>query len=240
MKKLEEGQIVRCTVDKIAGTIVFVKIDDYNQEGTITFSEISPGRIRNIRDYVVPKKKIVCKVLKIDNRGTHLSLRRVKPKERKELSEAYKKEKSFLALLKTTIKDSAEKVVEKIKQSEESIADFLENVKDETKHLEKYIEKGAAEKISKILKEKKEKEIVLDRKFILTSKNPDGIKTIKKVINEATSGCDSCDVSYLAAGKYRIKIKTKDPKKTEKQLDETIDKFGDLAKENDCKFDTVK
>jgi translation initiation factor 2 alpha subunit (eIF-2alpha) len=191
MKKLEEGQIVRCTVDKIAGTIVFVKIDDYNQEGTITFSEISPGRIRNIRDYVVPKKKIVCKVLKIDNRG-------------------------------------------------ESIADFLENVKDETKHLEKYIEKGAAEKISKILKEKKEKEIVLDRKFILTSKNPDGIKTIKKVINEATSGCDSCDVSYLAAGKYRIKIKTKDPKKTEKQLDETIDKFGDLAKENDCKFDTVK
>ena len=69
-EQIEEGQIVLCTVDKIVGTTVFVKIED-NGEGTITTSEISPGRIRNLRKYVIPGKKIVCKVLNTKN-GTHL------------------------------------------------------------------------------------------------------------------------------------------------------------------------
>ena len=34
-KNLEEGQIVLCTVTKIIGTTVFVKIVDYDKEGTI-------------------------------------------------------------------------------------------------------------------------------------------------------------------------------------------------------------
>ena len=75
--ELEEGDVVLCTVERIVGTIVFVRIKG-DGEGSITMSEIAPGRIRNLRDYVVPKKKIVCKVLRISpNRNTDLSLRRV-------------------------------------------------------------------------------------------------------------------------------------------------------------------
>ena len=55
--KIEVGDIVLCTVDRVIGINVFVKIED-NGEGCIVMSEIAPGRIRNIRDYVVPKKKI--------------------------------------------------------------------------------------------------------------------------------------------------------------------------------------
>jgi translation initiation factor 2 alpha subunit (eIF-2alpha) len=74
--ELEEGTVVLCTVTKIVGTSVFVKLDDYNKEATIITSEIAPGRIRNLRDYVVPNKKIVCKILRIDNKGQiDLSLR---------------------------------------------------------------------------------------------------------------------------------------------------------------------
>ena len=42
-------------------------------------SEISPGRIRNIRDYVKEGKQIVCKILRIDKIKGHidLSIRRV-------------------------------------------------------------------------------------------------------------------------------------------------------------------
>ncbi|GAH54399.1 unnamed protein product, partial [marine sediment metagenome] len=47
---IEEGDIVLCTVDRIIGTNVFVKIED-NGEGCIVFSEVAPGRIRNIRSY---------------------------------------------------------------------------------------------------------------------------------------------------------------------------------------------
>ena len=103
MTNLEEGQIVLCTVEKIVGTIVFVKLDEHDTEGTITFSEISPGRIRNIRDYVVPGKKIACKILRMTSHGIHLSLRRVKLKEKNELNEEIRKEKSSKAIIKTVI-----------------------------------------------------------------------------------------------------------------------------------------
>ena len=89
---LEEGEIVSCVVDRIVGTIVFVKISG-NGEGSIILSEIAPGRIRNLRNYVVPKKKIVCKILKIGDSGNiYLSLRRVTQKEKKEVLEQEKQE----------------------------------------------------------------------------------------------------------------------------------------------------
>ncbi len=83
-----------CTVDKIAGTVVFVTIDG-NGQGSIVLSEIAPGRIRNLRNYVVPKKRIICKVLKISRDYVALSLRRVTQKERKELLNQYKQEKKL-------------------------------------------------------------------------------------------------------------------------------------------------
>ena len=73
---MEEYQNVLCTVTKIDGTTVFVKLDS-GEDGTIVVSEIAPGRIRNLRDYVVPGKKIVCKILSIEHNNIHLSLRSV-------------------------------------------------------------------------------------------------------------------------------------------------------------------
>jgi translation initiation factor 2 alpha subunit (eIF-2alpha) len=81
---LETGDVVLCTVDRIVGTTVFVHIEG-NGEGSIILSEIAPGRIRNIRDYVVPKKKIICKVLRISGDRIELSLRRVTLKEQKDI-----------------------------------------------------------------------------------------------------------------------------------------------------------
>ena len=92
--ELEEGDNVLCTVKRISGTTVFAHIED-DGEGTIITSEIAPGRIRNLREYVVPGKKIVCKVLSIDKSGNiHLSLRRVSDKEKREVLDREKKEKS--------------------------------------------------------------------------------------------------------------------------------------------------
>ena len=66
-KPLEEKQLVSCTVDKIVGTTVYIQLDDYPIPGTISFPEIATGRIRNIRDFAFPGKKIVVKILKIYN-----------------------------------------------------------------------------------------------------------------------------------------------------------------------------
>ena len=97
---MEVGDLVLCTVDRVVGTVVFVKIEGQGKEveGSITFSEVAPGRIRNIRDYVVPKKKIVCKILRMLNGNIDLSLRRVTQKERKEVLEGESLGKSYTSI----------------------------------------------------------------------------------------------------------------------------------------------
>ena len=236
---LDEGKIVLCTVDRIVGTIVFVKIDDYGLEGTITFSEISPGRIRNIRDFAFPGKKIVCKILRIKDTGIDLSLRRVKLKEKNELNEQYKREKSYTEMFKSILKERADNAIEKIKGKEESLITFLEKIKKDKTLLNEYLLKEDAERVMKILEDKKVKEVSLSRKFSLVNKAARGIVVVKSLISDATKGT-SAEVSYIAAGKYLIKIKSSDAKKADNLLDSTLEKIESTSKKSGCVFSVEK
>ncbi|MBI2673100.1 S1 RNA-binding domain-containing protein, partial [Candidatus Woesearchaeota archaeon] len=98
----EEGELVLCTVKKILPHSVFVNIDDYeNLEGMIHISEISPGRIRNIRNFVIEGKKLICKVLTTnkERQQVDLSLRRVSISLRKEKNQEYKQEQKAEKIL---------------------------------------------------------------------------------------------------------------------------------------------
>jgi len=61
----EEDELVMCTITKVQFHSVFANLDDYGKNGMIHISEVSPGRIRNIRDFVKEGKKVVCKVLEL-------------------------------------------------------------------------------------------------------------------------------------------------------------------------------
>lgn len=236
-EELEEGQIVLCTVEKIVGTTVFVKIEE-DGEGTITTSEISPGRIRNLRKYVTPNKKIVCKVLNVKN-GIHLSLRRVKQNEKKELLNKIKKEKNCKAILKTVLgKEESEKIIKKITQ-EQDLLSFFEQVKQTPKTLEKHLKKADAKKIIKIIESKKEKPKQIKQILKLSSKDSDGINKVKKIINNACKN-SKCDISYLAAGKYSLEITGEDFKKIKSEFNKVLKDIEKQAKKQNCEFEIVK
>lgn len=238
MEQLEEGQIVLCTVDKIAGTTVFVKVQD-NEEGTITTPEIAPGRIRNLRAYVVPGKKIVCKVLSIKNGRVQLSLRRVKQNEKKELLDKIKKEKNYNAILKTVLgKEKADIIIEKIIQ-EQNIFDFFEKIKEQQQNLEKLISKKEAEKIIQILELKKEKPKQIKQIFKLSNKSSEGIKIIKEIINNACKN-SRCEVSYIAAGKYRLLMIGENFKELKSEINRIISEIEAEAKKQKCEFSLEK
>jgi translation initiation factor 2 alpha subunit (eIF-2alpha) len=238
MEQLEEGQIVLCTVDKIIGTTVFVKVQD-NVDGTITTSEIAPGRIRNLRAYVVPGKKIVCKVLSIKNGRVQLSLRRVKQNEKKELLDKIKKEKTYNAILKTVLgEEKAGIIIEKIIQ-EQSIFDFFEEIKEHPQNLEKLISKKEAEKIIQILESKKEKPKEIKQIFKLSNKSSEGIKIIKEIINNACKN-SRCEVSYIAAGKYRLLMIGENFKELKSEINKIINKIESEAKKQKCDFSLEK
>ena len=216
-KKLQEGDLVLCTVTKIQPPIVWVKLDKYQVEGMIHFAEIAPGRIRNIRDYVVPNKLIVCKVLRVSPH-LELSLRRVKAKERNELLEQYKKEKICLNLLNLVIKDK-----QRINQIAEKwgLANFLDNFSRLRK--ESLLSKAEIEELAKLIKEKcKEKVIKVEKNLHLSLLNENGVDLIKEAAKKAEK---YAKLIYLGAGKYLITVETQDKKEALKLLEKALTSF---------------
>ena len=228
--ELEVGEVVLCTVEKIIGTTVFVNVQGFGQ-GYISLSEIAPGRIRNIRDYVVPKKTIVCKILKISGKTIELSLRRVTPKEQKELKERYKQEKSYKSILKTVLKEKFEEIISKI-QEKESIYELLEEAKKDPKELEKIIGETDVKKVLDILGTQKQKKAILSKTIKIHTKQPNGLKLIKELLQDITQA----EVKYLSAGKYSIKIESNDIKKADQKLKELIEDIEKKAKKKGIEF----
>ena len=238
-EQFEEGQIVLCHVERIIGTTVFVKIENnINGEGTITFSEIAPGRIRNIRDYVFPGKKIVCKILSIRDNKMQLSLRRVKSNEKKELLEKIAKESSYRAILKTVLGEKSEKIIEKINH-EFSIGEFFEKIKENQKLLEDYMDKENTEKIIKILESKKEKPKEIKQIFKLSNKSSEGIKIIKNILENSCKNT-KCNIFYLGAGKYSISISGEDFKNLKIEINKVINSIEKQAKTTHSDFSLEK
>jgi len=224
MENLEVGDYVLCTVDRIVGTVVFVKIEGYG-EGSIITSEIAPGRIRNLRDYVVPKKKIVCKILKIEGDHIALSLRRVTQKEDKEVNEKYKLEQSYKSILKSVVKEKAEKIIEEISK-EQSLYEFLEEAKKDSKKLEKLLGKEDSKKVLNILNTQKQKIYSIKKILNIKTARPDGINLIKELFNKAKN----IEIKYISAGKYSIKTEAKDLKNADNTLKKNIQEMEKTAK----------
>jgi len=233
MINLEVGDLVLCTVDRIVGTVVFVRMDEDGErfrdvaskdgaglgiEGSIVMSEIAPGRIRNIRDYVVPKKKIVCKVLRISQQGNiELSLRRVSQKEKKEIIEQDKQEKSYISVLKSVLGEKLGDALKEISK-EDKLFSFLEEAKINSDKLEKIIGKEDSKKILDILKIQKRKISKVKKEIHLTTIKPDGITLIKKIL-EIFKGIN---VKYISAGKYILETESEDVKNADKKLSEMV------------------
>jgi translation initiation factor 2 subunit 1 len=228
--EFEEGDIVLCTVEKIEGTIVFVRIDETGEQGSIITSEIAPGRIRNLRDYVVPKKKIVCKILKIDKNNIYLSLRRVSQKERKEVIDEFQNERKLRSILKTILKEKTEEIIEKIKKSD-SLSEFLKQSKISSDELIKLVGKENAEKILAILNSQKQKKSIIKKEFSLKTTSSNGINLIKEILKS-----DKADIRYIGAGKYSIKIESSDLKKADTEIQEIFKEIEHKSKENNLEF----
>ncbi len=231
MEKLEVGDIVACTVDKIVGTVVSVKIEG-NGDGNIVMSEIAPGRIRNIRDYVVPKKKIVCKILRISPQGNvDLSLRRVTQKEKKEVLEQGSLEKSYISILKSILGDKTDEIINKIYEKDRAFS-FLEEAKTNASELEKIAGKENAKKILDILNTQKKKKTTVKEEIHLTTSKSDGIKLIKKILENLKG----ITIKYISAGRYSLEIESEDAKIADKKLRETINSVEKESKKAGVEF----
>ena len=220
---LEENDLALCTIKRLEGTTVFLEIEG-NGEGTMIFSEVSAGRIRNIRDFIIINKKIVCKVLRIKGENIELSLRRVSGKERDEVLDKYKKERVLISILKPILKEKTPQILEKIKLQYE-LADFLDEARENPKLIEKFVPKSEIEQLKKILTEKKEKEKIATKNITLKSQSESGIKDIKEVLTT-----NKAEIRYLGSGKFSISTKAKEYKIANHSLEKIINEIKESAK----------
>lgn len=221
----KEDEVVLCTVTKIDSG-VFVNIEEYNCEGHIILAEISPGRIRNIREFVSVGKKIVCKVLRSKEGNIEMSLRRVSAKERDTILEYYKKERIFASILKSVVQEKANELINKIKEKE-NISEIIESVRTNPDVLKKYLSVKELDKLKEILSQKKEAEKVVQKKISLKSDKESGISVIKEVLETKDA-----EISYLGSSNFLIKVKGKEYKSANTQLEKVLELIKDRAKKS--------
>ena len=220
----EIGEIVICTVKKILPHAVFVDLDEYDKEAMIHISEIAPGRIRNLREYVVEGKKIICRILNLDKTKGYidLSLRRVTQTQKTNKNNQYKQEQKcekiledVAKLLKTDLKTIYEKAGYKIIEKYDGLIPCFNEIVNHNLDLKDLdIDKNIAEKITEVVKEKiKPPEVIISGILKLESDAPDGIELIKKALLQ--NKYENMKISYLSAPNYRLIVTSKDYKTAE-------------------------
>ncbi|MDD3175447.1 MAG: S1 RNA-binding domain-containing protein [Candidatus Nanoarchaeia archaeon] len=224
----EEGECVFCTVTKIHFHSVFVTLDEYqNKQGMIHISEISPGRIRNINEFVKEGKVIVCKVLNINKERGHidLSLRRVNESQRRAKIEERKQQtiaENIIVSYADLKKEKPEVVFESISKillkTYESLYAAFEDVVESDASLEKAgLDKETATPLEKVIRERiKIKEVIINASATIHSYESDGIELIHQVLDKAMNLSEKLSIKYAGAGNYDINIVTQEFEEAEK------------------------
>lgn len=243
----EESELVLCTVKKVLFHSVFVTLDEYERlEGMIHISEVSPGRIRNIRDFVKEGKKIICKVLRVNKEKKHidLSLRRVSVALRKKKNADYKQEQKSEKVLemfakkhKTTLDKIYDQFGYKLVEEFGSLNEAFQSVVGKETDLKGVIPEKIRNDLLTLIKDKiKAPEVTIEGILILKSPASDGIDIIKKAIKEmeklAKTEKYDLKLTYLGAPKYKLTLISSDYKKAEAILKEVTEKIKEFMEKN--------
>tara|TARA_Y100000310_G_scaffold334436_2_gene414207 strand:- start:1785 stop:2564 length:780 start_codon:yes stop_codon:yes gene_type:complete len=237
----EVEEVVLCKVTKIFPNSVFVDLLEFQDSGMVHISEVSPGRIRNLRDYVSVGRQIVCKVLRIDRDKGHidLSLRRVNTHQRREKLDEIKQELKAESLIQNLGKKLNQPLMQLYKQITEVIFKeyshlylcFWDVVSGDV-DLEKLgLEKKLAQELTKAILDKfKPQKITIEGEVRLETYHSKGIEKVKETLLEIESVSENVSLSYLGAGKYKLIIEDTDYGPAEENLEkieEVLEEFND-------------
>lgn len=225
----EEDELVICTITKIQYNSVFARLDEYGKTGMIHISEISPGRIRNIRDYVKEGKVVVCKVLRIHREREHidLSLRRVNDMQKRNKIDQIKLEQKCEKIveltakeLKVDFKELYYNITEKVFTKYPNLQSFFEEVSKGNANLGEFIKDKKEFDILKelITTRMKPAEVEIRGRLNLQSYTPEGINDLKIVLKKNLETNKKIRISYEGGGKYKISVNAEEYKEAEKVM----------------------
>lgn len=226
--------LVICSVNNVQYNSVFVKLLEYEKTGLIHISEVSPGRIRNIRDYVKEGKVVVCKVLRVNQQKGHIdvSLRRVNEAQKRakvEERKAEQKAEKLVEILAHNLKEKPKEVYDAVAKILLPKYDMLNyaftDVVENDISLEKLgLDKKYAKPLTDIVIDKiKPKEVSIEGDLKVSSYKINGLDIIKETLIKADEVHESITYRYLGAGSWKVTVKAPEYKEAEGILKESLD-----------------
>lgn len=240
-----EEELVLCTVTNVQFHSVFVTLDEFGgKNGLIHISEVAPGRIRNIRDFVQENKKVVCKVLSVNREKGHidLSLRRVNETQKRQKLNEVKEQQLAEKIVEYVAKQRGESVLELFSKLSDKLLVNYPNlftafiaVANDKLVLEKFVDKKVAKDLTDAVKARiKPPEVRLAGDMFISSYASNGVLLVKDALKQV--GSADAVIKYKGAGTYHLKIKSADYKSGEKVMKDVVDRISAFAEKNKMSF----
>ncbi|NCF97037.1 MAG: translation initiation factor IF-2 subunit alpha [Euryarchaeota archaeon] len=230
-----EGELVVAVVREVKQIGAYVDIDEYDGiEGFIFIGEIASGWVKNIRAFVRPGQRLICKVLRTrkDNKSLELSLKSVSEERKRDRLAQWKNEERAKQLLKVLAEQvgwSEDELAETQMELTESYATLYGAFEEAAKSPESLEEVGfegdwIAAFIEIAVKNIIPDTVVIRGRFVLNVDQAEGIDVIKEALiaaenisNEESELIVTCH--YDGAPSYRIDLKAPDFKTAEEAWD---------------------
>ena len=221
----QEGDIVLATITKIQYHSIFCDLDEYDKKSAmIHISEVAPGRIRNINDYVKEGKSVVAKVLRVDANKGHidLSIRRVTDAQRKHKAATRKQEKLVENILSQVSQELDKEPAQLREQLTQTITDyalydaFVAVVEEETTFEELGVDQAVAKKLTTYVQDRiQPQRVTIKGAFTINTYAADGIARIRAAFSDLPAGVEA---HYKGAGVYAVHVTAKEYKAAEQTL----------------------
>jgi translation initiation factor 2 subunit 1 len=234
----DKGELVVGTVIKAKGFGAFIKLEEYpDKEGFLHIKEVATGWVKNIRNYVREKQRVVCQVMDIDPSKSHidLSLKRVNDHQKREKIQQWKNEQKAEKLLemvaessKIPLKKIHENVGEELKKKYGTLFRAFEEATTDPDILTEDGFKGEwIPAFITIAKENISVPFVNVKGFVkLFTPEKEGIKDITEALKKAEKNDKGIEVKvkYNSAPLYTITVQADEYKTAEKELKDAAEK----------------
>lgn len=251
----EIGEYVVGTISRVESHGAYAILDEYNNnEGMIHISEVAASWVRNIRNFVRERQKIVAKVLNVNPHKGHidLSLRRVTKSTKKEKVKQWKRSQKAENLLELclekyngvngtnkTLDDIYDEVGWKMEDIFGDILGGFEEAKQKGKDI--LIKKEIPDKWANIIAEIAGDYVEIPMVNIsgtveIQSFASDGIKQIqnalKEGINTLSENGKKINIYLIGSPKYRIELSASNYKEAEASLEKITAKIINTIQKN--------
>ncbi len=250
--KPEVGEIVIGEVININPNSLFIKLEEYDMKGMVHVSELSTGWVKDIRKFARMGQKMVLKVLPArgpKSKILNLSLKSVKPFQKKEKIEDVKNKKKALKLLSFLRKELD---IDKDSKEEDRICECLLEAYEKSLYeafsdiardgisdkLSKSLGTTASEAVEMIAKDNvKIKNLFIKGNMNIKFTDSDGLEKIKKALDIDN---ERLKIKYISAPKYQIELEGRNYADIEKELSSITSKIEEYVKAEGGEFSFAK